>query len=204
MKPSKHISVRPPSMSVSIMAHPSRKEWVSYLHEKLGDVPVSWDEGDGIWENRKRATMMFDPNASHHLVVQDDALICKDFYERAQAEIEKRPDWAFSFYLGNRKQRPSIAAQAMRSLPQGGVEMPRITTWGLAIVLPTKIIGPGMWRYCENLKTDSKHDDTRVAKWVKHKRVRLWYPLPCLVEHREGESLVGNSHGRSAVAFVGE
>ena len=76
-------------LSVSVMAHPSRSHWVHELRERVGIeyANVAWDRGLGIWDTCSRAWEMHDPAATHHLVLQDDALPCRDLLAGLEAAI---------------------------------------------------------------------------------------------------------------------
>ena len=190
------------TFSTSIMMHPSRVEYKDYLLSKLGEVPIAMDRGKGLWDTARRAWLMFDPTKDFHLVIQDDAIIGKDFYERAEKEIKEHPGSAFSFYFGNRKRFIKIAEKAEQ---QGGISMGWIS-WGVAICLPTQSIIE-MIDYCEKLPASyKKHDDTMIAKYLASIKMPVWYPMPSLVDHRTGESLVSSEleGGRKAFKFIGE
>ncbi len=185
------------TFSLSIMAHPSREKYFRYLKDKLGNVPFSIDTGFGIWENRKRATLMYDKNAKFHIVLQDDAIIGKNFIKNAE-NILKDSDMAYSFYFGNRKSFKKIGENGLAD----GKIVSEWLNWGLAICVPTKII-PEMIDYCDKMKI--KNDDTRIAKFLRKKLIKICYPIPSLIEHRQDEeSLVGDVRGRKAMYFIGE
>lgn len=189
-------------ISISVMAHPSREKYFNYLKEKLGDVPFSIDGGWGIWENCKRAWLMFDPNADYHLVIQDDAIIGKNFFKNIRKEIENHSDHAFSFYFGNRKRFEDIAKKAEKN---GGISMGWVS-WGVAICVPTNQIKK-MLEYCDKLpERYKKHDDTMIAKYLESIKMPVWYPMPSLVDHRLEKSLVESdlNGGRKAYKFIGE
>lgn len=189
-------------LSIAIMAHPSREAFIPYLKEKLGDIPVSYDRGEGIWQNRKRASLMYDRQATHHLVVQDDAIIGRGFLERVMKEIEGHPNTAINLYWGR---RVGLLPTADAGLKDGGV-LSRWIHWGVAIILPTKLIEP-MIEYCDQMEILHNHDDTRIGHFLRSKGVSVWYPLPSLVDHREEMSIMENKEGsarRTALYFVGE
>lgn len=185
------------------MAHPKRKRHFPYLREKLGDVPFSIDGGWGIWENCKRAWALHDPSADYHLVVQDDAIICRNFFEEAEKVMLSKPGYAYSFYFGNRKRLADLSAKALK---EGGCEMYWIS-WGVAICLPTTIIRD-LPKFCDRLPLRyRKHDDTMIAKYVNHLRIPVWYPVPSLIDHRADEKSLMSSDpggGRKAYRFLGE
>ena len=186
-------------ISIAIMAHPSREKFFPYLREKLGDIPFSIDEtGIGVWESRKRATLMFDPTADYHLVLQDDAIICENFKELAEKTIGNNGKYVYNFYYGRRRNR---VKEAKHGEKKGYVISDKVT-WGVAICFPTKLI-PEMIKYCDKLT--APQDDHRIGLFVRHKGIKVYFPIPSLIEHRaEEESLVGNafSPGRKAAYFI--
>lgn len=181
--------------SIAIMADKRRQDMVDNLLAQLGDVPVTYDE-KGIWDNRKRATLAYDKKATHHLVLQDDAILCKDFINEVQKQIDARPNHAFSLYFGSRK---SVQQTAIDNLIYGGVQM-NWFSWGVGIMLPTAII-EDVIEYAENIKGLDNHDDTRLGRYMKANKYPVWYPLPSLIDHRVSESLMENTEGSTRVAF---
>lgn len=187
-------------LSISIMAHSSRAKYFPYLNRMLGDVKFSIDKAGqeiGVWNNCKRAWGMYDPTADFHVVIQDDAIICENFKEIAERTIGHGDEYAYNFYFGNRQKYKGIATAGMEK----GFIISNWTSWGVAICLPTKLI-PEMIAYCDKMKT--LHDDTRIARFLKHKKIKIFFPMPSLVDHRTDEqSLVGDpSRGRKAWYFI--
>lgn len=184
-------------ISISVMAHPSRAEFFPYLREKLGDIPFAIDEeGKGVWANRKKALALRDPKADFHLIVQDDAIICDDFLKKAKDVLDgvgKGGMIAVSFYYGRQKLKQK---EALRGLHHGYV-LNDWLTWGLAVCLPTKII-PGMIEFCDKMKMPQ--DDHRIARFLKLNNIKVYYPIPSLINHRIGKSLV-NDPGENRVAY---
>lgn len=200
MIPKSHTKI----LSISVMAHPSREKFFPYLKESLGDVPFSIDhDSEGVWPNAKKAWSMFDPGAAYHVVIQDDALVCEDFVKHAEEAIIKAcevvPDHLppISFYFGNRGTLKGIARDGMKD---GYCFMPR-TPWAVAICLPTELI-PEMLAFTENLAVPQ--DDVRIGQYIRSKGMKVYFPLPSLIDHRTGEeSLVGDEGmNRKAFAFI--
>lgn len=190
------------SISMSVMAHPSRAEFFPYLSRCLGDVPFSIDKDNrGVWENCKRAWRQYNRDADYHCVIQDDAILCEGFVEKATEFVKKHhvenEDRAFSFYFGNRSADLDQAKRAM----QVGWTVKRVPTWGVAICLPVKLI-PEMLEFCDTLY--ERQDDTRIGKFLKHRDIKVYFPMPSLVDHRiELKSLVGDpGHYRRARFFI--
>jgi len=184
-------------LSISVMAHPSRAEFFPYFNRMIGDVKFSIDDGCGIWENRKRATLMYEPDADYHLVLQDDAIICENFLELAQKTIDREKECAYSFYFGNRQNMRKTAIDGLVN----GFAITNWLSWGLAICLPVRII-PEMLEYCD--KMSGNHDDTRISRFLKKKGIKIFFPMPSLIDHRpHGKSLVNDpATGRKAWYFI--
>lgn len=170
-------------MSISVMAHPARAEFFEYLKLKLGDVPFSIDEGKGLLWNCRNAWSMFDPTADYHVVIQDDAIVCDDFYKRALPVLEKANGLAVSFfhvsplsYKKYREQREKTGAIIQDSL-----------SGGVALCLPTKLI-PAM---LEHYDLDTvPFDDSRVERYLKSVPLKLYFPFPSLIDHRTGNNSI--------------
>lgn len=195
-------------ISVSIMAAPERLNFVHYLHAMLGnDVPVAMDHNhEGEWINCRRAWQMFNSAFDWHVVIQDDAIICKDFYSRlkvviAQArEVLQQDDFAVSFYYGDRMSARQVSAAALEK----GYWINKYPKWGVALCLPTKFINE-MIEYCDKLSGPyyGTKDDARMAKFIGFKKLPVYFPMPSLVNHRHGKSLVGDpGEKRQAYKFI--
>lgn len=194
-------------LSISVMAHESRQEFFPYLAERLGNPPFSidkaWPENIGLWANCRRAWMMHDPEAVYHVVIQDDAIVCDNFKERAfdaiysairKAETSRV---ALSLYYGRRGNRLREAQLAL----ERGYIMRQALNWGVAIVLPVDEIDR-MIRVCDGLAT-TKQDDARIGHYLHTEKIPVYYPMPSLIDHRSGKSLVGDpGENRHAYKFI--
>jgi len=182
-------------ISISIMAHPSRAEMVEYIKERLGNIPVSFDKGQGIWENCKAAWRLHDPKAEWHIVVQDDAIICNDFIKKAieVLEIAEKKGCAASLFFGKRLLLKETAKQGMKT----GFIIRKMLHWGLAICLPVRLIEE-MIAFGD--KMNIQQDDARISYFLQSKKIPIYYPMPSLVDHRIGKSLV-NDPGENRTAY---
>lgn len=198
-------------LSATIMAHPKRERHIPYLQAKMGgNIPVTWDTQNNRWDTGRRAMLAFDPEASHHLVVQDDALLCEDFMPGIRAALKYVPDNPVAFYAGAVRPRAVEVERRMR-MARGErknwfqMEGP---WWGVAVAIPTKFI-PEMVQHCDALKGIDNYD-MRLSRFFGARRIKCYYTVPSLVNHRVGReepSLVpgrGNLSGRVALDFIGE
>lgn len=193
-------------LSCQVMAHPSRAFHVEQLLAGLDrEVPVTWDRHNDRHDTGTRAMTGYDPNATHHLVVQDDAIPCRDLLagvERMLAHVP--PATPVSLYTG--RVRPfaravdAAAAEHDRE-PVSFLVMPELN-WGVAVVLPVELIGP-LFDWYPHGRVPGY--DARMGQWFLRQGIDVWYSWPSLVDHRHDvESLVGHGAGRQAHTFVGE
>ena len=87
------------------MAHPRREGMVQQLLDELDrPVPVVWDQINDRHDTGIRAIEAFDPTASHHLVLQDDVLVCRDLLAGIERALRYIPqDEPMCLYVGRVK-----------------------------------------------------------------------------------------------------
>jgi len=100
------------SVSVAVMAHRVRAPLVEALVARL-DRPahVAWAANtapstapEARWRTAAAAWSAADPGATHHLVLQDDAVVCRDLVAGLEAALDATPAVAghpVSIYYGN-------------------------------------------------------------------------------------------------------
>jgi hypothetical protein len=188
------------------MAHPVRREWVEDLLEKTGIPEVSWENGSGLWATARAAWQMYDSKATHHLVLQDDAIVCRDLLAGVESALEfVSPVALISLFFGtphegslNAGSRQAVYRQAV-SINASWVSLPSLN-WGLALVIPTLEID-AMLEWCD--QQDDAGDDQRIGRYFRDiRRWRVWQTWPSLVDHREGPSMMGHSFTK-AYDFIG-
>ena len=193
-----------PVLSTAIMAHPRRADHVAGLVDQL-DRPavVVWDQINDRHDTGVRSLEAFDPAATHHLVVQDDAVVCRDLVAGVERALRWcPPDVPLCLYVGRvrpfRRQIDRLVAVAGDSaswLTMRGIY------WGVGIVVPTVDI-PALSAWFR--RSGVQNYDRRVSTWYQQQHRTVWYPWPSLVDHRGDESLVpGHGSGRYAHRFAG-
>jgi hypothetical protein len=204
------------TLSVVIMAHPKRADFVEELRGRLDrpDVPVVWDEKNDRWDTGRRSMLAYDPACSHHLVIQDDILVCRDPIASFQRALEFVPDAPLCGYVGRWRPEIETVGRAVAQADKVGasfITMPTLN-WGPAIAVPTSSI-PEMIAYCDPLVDVLNYDKRLSRYWELSRQIRVWYTWPSLVDHADGPSLVPGRYGtdramraRSRVAhhFIGE
>lgn len=193
-------------VSVAIMAHPRRQAFIPELQAKL-DRPatVVWDDGtNSRWGTGRRALLAYDPEATHHLVLQDDAVIPRDLVAGVEAALAHAPaDVPLCLYVGKvRPYREMVTEYVGRAANNASWLVMDRLNWGVAVVFPTRLIDD-MVTWCDNGRIPNY--DSRMSSWLEAQGIPVWYPWPSLVDHRESPSLVpGRGHnGRIAHRFIG-
>lgn len=192
-------------ISTAIMAHPSRERFIPALRERLGPVDVVWDEIGDRWDTGRRAMLAYDPAASHHMVIQDDAVLPRDLQQGVENALGHVDEGSpLVLYLGNtRPYRQKIQQLVDRAGNASFITMEELL-WGVGVVVPTDQID-GMVAHCDRLKI--KNYDLRMSSWFQYNGTRVWYSWPSLVDHRDvrdNPSLVhGRTANRQAHRFVG-
>lgn len=195
------------TLSAAIMAHPSRAAMVDELVASLDrPVKVVLDEINDRHDTGIRAIEAFDPSASHHLVLQDDGVVPRDLLAGIERALRYIPqDEPMCLYTGKVKPFANEIRQAVRRAGDAAswLTMQGIY-WGPGIVLPTAHIPELSIWYRGPEGSRVTNYDRRVSTWYALRKATVWYPWPCLVEHREGASLVkGHGEGRHAHSFLG-
>ncbi|QBI53407.1 hypothetical protein [Streptomonospora litoralis] len=197
-------------VSVTVMAHRTREAFVPELLERLDrEAEVIWDRRDDRWDTGRRAMLAYDREATHHLVLQDDAVLPRDLVAGVERALDHVPAPAgtptpLCLYAG--RIRP------FRTYVERLVDQARQTTswlsmaqlhWGVGIVLPTEVIEDCIaWG---DRREDIANYDKRISRYLDTQRITVWYPWPSLVDHRDSPSLVPGrtSRGRYAHRFIG-
>lgn len=193
------------SVSVVVMAHEKRAHFIPELLNRL-DRPatVVWDERNDRWDTGRRAWMAVDRNATHGLVIQDDAIPCRDLaagVERALAFVP--PESPLGLYVGRARPYRQLVEKLVSDTDEttSWLMMTKLH-WGVGIVIPVALIDQAL-AWCDRL-TEVDDYDRRLSRWFERERIPVYYPWPSLVEHRDSPSLVpGRTGKRHAYLFLG-
>lgn len=197
-----------PRVSVVVMAHRKREQFVPDLLAAL-DRPaeVIWDQKNDRWDTGRRAMLAHAPDATHHLVVQDDAIVCRDLVAGVEKALQyvTNPERApLCLYVGRVTPYREAVEELVAAAGPGTswLTMSQLN-WGVGIVMPVGLIRR-MVKWGDG-RPDIANYDKRMSRYLQTLGVTVWYPWPSLVEHRDSPSLVPgrNSRGRHAHQFVG-
>jgi hypothetical protein len=194
-------------LSIAIQHTPKRadrRNWVramvAQLHNENPDVPVAVIEDthqEGCWPTYRRA-LAAACGTSHHLVLQDDLGLCRDFIGSVREIIGARPASLITLYTNSR----SVFTARRRS--ETWVE--NATVAGQAVIWPNELIDEFIKWQSVHIASDFPWDDVRVSMWLIKTSKRAFATVPSLTQHLGcGLSTLG-LNGRSKVAawYIGD
>ncbi|WP_435245821.1 hypothetical protein [Streptomyces sp. NRRL F-5630] len=185
---------RPISLSTVIMAHPRRQaaaERLSAAHPELAAVVVTDPEPDGPSSALRTARLAWqtvEPSATHHLVIQDDAILAPGFAERVGALVAARPDAAISLFA----EWGSRTANVVRAAALLGHDWaPVVDDYlpSVALVLPASRARSFAEYAAAHTVADATDDVTLLDHLTDIEKLT---PVVQPVDHANPPSLVGN------------
>lgn len=200
--------MEPIKLAVSIMAHQKRKAFIPSLVKDLGgDIPVVWDRINNRWDTGRRALLAHEqtPDATHVMVIQDDAVVSKALPQGVSKALESTPrDVVLGLYVGRSRPFKESMSHITRAItPDTKWLIMSQLHWGVGVVVPVKYIND-LVTWCDD-RPNIPNYDKRMSRWFQLNGVKVWYPWPSLVDHRISPSLVRGrtSSDRYAVKFIG-
>ena len=196
-------------ISVVVMAHERRRKWAEELATKL-DCPIVWDEIGEVWHTARRAWLSYDPAATRHVVIQDDAIVADDLIagcERLATVLQ--PDEPVCLTAIDYRLHASRSDYMAHYLSGRRLWRSYQAVSGVGLMLPTAHIDE-MVAFCDEMTI--KHDDWRIREYYrKQRRTKFVYPIPNLVQHRptssnptlvDGNNRMGTE--RQSITYIGD
>ena len=164
---------------------------------------VTLDTGHGLWGTHRRAWAFgTKAGASHHLVLQNDLILCRDFLGGVKEALRHAPHGPVSFYA-NRKVIETCRAR--------GSSWARIDdalgSFGQAIAIPVEQVVEFLRFDRTYFRPEVFAYDSRLMLWSRRTGKQVWCTAPSLVQHAlPGNSSVGGYSNSKRVArwFIGE
>ncbi|MFJ8671610.1 NAD-dependent epimerase/dehydratase family protein [Streptomyces sp. NPDC093589] len=200
---------RPVKLSGAVMAHPKRMKEAQRLADAdaKGRIRVTVDPDPEGRPTALRTALVswgcVPPDATHHLVLQDDVLLAEGFYEHAERVASEVPHEAVAFYAGWEARNGAVARLAaltgspwaytlQEHVPCQALMLPADVARGYAAFHEAH--GEG-WPY-----------DVVVQQYLNSLGIPVRFTTPSTVQHDEVPSIAGNSyHGfRQATLFSGK
>jgi hypothetical protein len=182
------------SVTITIMAHPSRTAWAEELATEL-ECEITWDQVGHAWDTGKRAMLYgVESGASNVCIIQDDVILSEGVRSSVEALVHHSGDNPVSLYAGD---GPRTKA-AMKHNPDPWYASTG-PIWGPGVIIPTAHV-PEIIRFGDMMRMTSY--DTRLWRFYQRHRVWCYYTAPSLVQHRIGHgSLISRGRDRQAPFF---
>jgi hypothetical protein len=206
-------------VGVAVMADPRRAWMVKDLIAALGEEPVVvWDAGDrcepctGL---RVLAAHRQRPDATHWVIVQDDAIVCRDFAAGVERLLECVPaGHPLGLYFGAGPPRSKESSHLYHRAKAAGhrwIAMPGSPMWGVGLALPTDQIDPLLdfvdaTQRRRQVRSYPPYDGMVRMFYTAH-RIEQWFSIPSLVDHRGDHPsllMAREGDGRVAHEFIGD
>ena len=194
-----------PKISVGIMHVPGAGR-DSLVEDILRVLPKDWDvsviedpERKGCWSTAKRAWETRTEESTHHLVLSDDAVLCDYFPELLIGAITARPEAVMSLCTREKEPVDRAVVEKCSWIHSSDV------VYGQAIVIPSKDVQEMLDWVEASVIPKYKHDDGRVGMWARVTERGIYTPVPQLVRHAAGKSLLGHraAQGLGTPLFAG-
>lgn len=211
-------------LSIAVQHHPARAELLPPLLAQLPDAEVITDPDPhatvwSAWRTYKIALDRTPADATHRLIVQDDAQLCRNFLPAIHRLIEARPASIICLFVAG---RPVGSSRRLRRAAQEGLRWIQMNPQDWVPVVAT--IYPAVhvaeladWPDRKHRtrpplrETHRKSDDFIVGLYARENRVPVWATVPSLVQHPDVvPSLVGRrpragaDRGRVATLYIGD
>ena len=194
-------------LSIAIQHTPhreDRRQWARAIIEQLQnenpDVPIAVIEDtqcEGCWPTYRRA-LEAAVDASHHVVLQDDLGLCRDFIRSVKEVIRVRPENLIALYTN--------ATSVLTARERGESWIEKAGVSGPAVVWPSGLIGEFLQWQDRHIDSSFEFDTVRVSMWLIKTSKRAFATVPSLTEHLgcESSTLGLNSRSKVAAWFIGE
>lgn len=190
------------------MAHPSRRASVERLRRQVPGLAVAFDpEPTGPPTSVRSAALAWAgaaPGATHHLVLEDDAVPCDHLLEHCETLCRAFPGTAISLFVNNSARTAAVARMAVWSGHDAApVVDPYVPTQGL--LLPAAV-AHGLATFLRDHDDLDEPGDVATLRYLRAADVPVVVVVPNAVDHADMTSIMGNEdHGRrESVCFTGQ
>lgn len=193
-------------LSIAIQHAPGwadRRRWaramVAQLRRESRSTPVEVIADvrqEGCWPTYRRA-LEAAGGSGHHLVLQDDLALCRDFIGSVRAVIRACPESLVALYTN--------ASSVLEARARGESWLEKEGVAGPAIIWPVGLIGEFLRWQDAHIRRDFPWDTVRVSMWLIKTGRRAFATVPSLTQHLGcGASTLGlNGPGKVAAWFIG-
>jgi len=194
-------------LSIAIQHTPhraDRRKWTQAMIEQLRRedpsiplVVIEDTELQGCWPTYRR-TLEAAGDGSHHLVLQDDLGLCRDFIQSVKEVIRVRPKNLIALYTN--------ASSVFNARERGEAWVEKLGVSGPAVIWPNEMIGEFLQWQDTHIDPNFLFDTVRVSMWLIKTSKRAFATVPSLTQHLGcvSSTLGLNSPSKVAAWFIGE
>ncbi|MEO3755784.1 hypothetical protein [Streptomyces sp. B6B3] len=182
-------------LSSVVMTHPRRSGLAQKLVERLHPEAVTLvldPRPDGPPTGLRTAIQAWSrvpADATHHLVLQDDAVPVDDFFTQVRAAARAVPDAALAFYAHWQSRNAGAVRLAALAGRRWAPAMPEYTPT-MALLLPAEIAAGFAPFAREHGATWA--DDVVMSRYLRQAGVSVYVSAPNLVDHADEPSIHAN------------
>lgn len=180
-------------LTFAVIGHHTRANAAQALADRLGATMFVDGKLRGAFWNHRRA-LEWAVTQEHPVIIEDDAILCDRFEEKAADWIERFPDELISFYLGTGRPpqyQGEIRARLTRAFEFGSdlIELSQLIH-GVAYTLPGARV-PDVIGHLSQGPADFAIGNA----WERTTGRNIIYPVPSLVDHAPGPSIERHPDG---------
>lgn len=182
------------NLSICVQHHPSRAQLLAPLVAQLGEYELVVDPEPDSYRSALRTYLeclrRTPADATHRLVVQDDAIACSNFRARALERVAEHPMSLVAFFVPGRTLLRNLMGPAYKR-GERWLQLPQSLNWTPLVALswPAELAAEFVpfgeqviaTRAARGLATHA--DDPYVGAWRKKHKLPVMATVPCLVEH---------------------
>lgn len=186
-------------LTVHVVAHEKRQEMALALAEAVQAEHLWVDDGKlGEWRNHMRAwKSAADSDATHAVILQDDAVPIPDFRKHVEAAVKQRPDKLLSLYLGTHRPRREEVLRTVAKAEKSSASwiVSDSLHWGVAVVVPVALIS----EILSTVRSSRLPYDQRISEWAHATGATVYYTWPSLVNHADQPTVIRGRSPRQGV-----
>lgn len=206
------------AIAVRVQSHPSRRDFRERLLNGLDGLLIQVVEDDSKppnpWSGYQKCLSDL-RGYSHVLVIQDDAIVCKDFPETINRIVVAKPHRVVSLFVGGLRNRTTRSfTEAIGREDRYGEIYFRDIHHVVAVLWPAQLAKAFLdWSRTHDLPgiPNPRSDDAVFGAWARNTKNRVLCTVPSLVQHPDDvkstvglRDRAGKDRGRVAAFYIGD
>jgi hypothetical protein len=183
-------------ISVAVMAHPRRLDAALQLRDAYPDLKAHLaldPEPDGVPATLRTSLLAWkaiEDGVTHHLVLQDDAVLCRDFPARLHAAVAARRHDPIALFT-DWGSRTSHVVRLAAASGASWAEAVDVVAPAQSLVLPADL-ARGFAEYCADPTGAGLDDAVALSRYLASRSATVYACVPNLVDHSCIPSLLGH------------